>query len=104
LDRSTGLETPIAPADATPGARGETPLVQTRSSADGTFEVGEIPPGRDTVGVNLRGTPTLSNRYERLTYPGGGSDGEVITMTLGQTADLGTMRIPAPLRVLKVTG
>ena len=98
------VQVDIALADAKPDARGEVPSVQVRSMPDGTFEASEIPPGRYTVGVNLRGTPTLSNRYGRVIYPGDGSDGEVITMTPGQTADLGTFRIPAPLRAIKVTG
>ena len=79
-------------------------VVRAHTRQDGTFEAEEIPAGRYLVGVNLRGTPTLSNRYGRVLYPGGGSQGEVIVVGLGQVVDLGTLPLPAPLRVVKATG
>lgn len=101
---AASVQVEIALADAQPNDHGERPTVRTTTDTDGTFEAKEIPPGRYLVGVNLQGTPTLSNRYARLLYPGAGQDGEVLTLGLGQSVDLGTLRIPAPLRVIKVTG
>jgi hypothetical protein len=98
------VQVEIAREDAQPDVHGELPSVGARTMADGTFEAGEIPPGRYLVGVNLRGSPTLSNRYERVLYPGGGNEGTVVTVGLGQTVDLGAFQLPSPLRVIKATG
>lgn len=94
----------IAPADVTLSEHGEWPSSTTRTLPDGTFEASEIPPGRYLVGINLRGTPTPSNRYERLILQNGAPDREGIAVALGQSVDLGTLQIPAPIRVIKVTG
>jgi hypothetical protein len=74
------------------------------TDADGYFEVGRLPPGRYIVGVNLADLPSQYNPYGRTLYPSEGPDPHVLTLSLGQTMDVGTWRLPPALSVVRVVG
>ena len=78
--------------------------IESRSTdASGFFELGDLPPGRYIVGVNLRDLPNKYNPYGRIVYPGTGEP-HVIELGLGQAVDLGTWFMPAPLPITRVEG
>jgi len=74
------------------------------SDGDGRFEIRDLPPGKYIVGVNLEDLPSQYNPYARTVYPSNGSGTHVVNLALGQTHDLGTWRLPPPVRVVKVEG
>ncbi|CAN5857249.1 hypothetical protein BH18ACI5_BH18ACI5_25270 [soil metagenome] len=76
----------------------------TRTDADGFFELRGLAPGRYFVGINLQDLPNRSTPYPRILYPGAGSDPHVMDITSGQTIDLSTWSLSAPLAIVRVTG
>lgn len=79
-------------------------IESARSDAEGFFDVGNLPPNRYIVGVNLRDLPTKYNPYARILYPGPPNDPHVTELGLGQRADLGTWHMPPPLPIVRVQG
>lgn len=71
----------------------------------GGFEIGDLPPGRYIVGINLENAPPSQYRpYARTIYPSDGSDGMTITIDRGQSFDLGDWKIPPPVPTVRVDG
>jgi len=71
----------------------------------GGFEIAELPPGRYIVGVNLENRPPSQyTPYARTVYPSDGSDAFVVTITRGETFDLGEWRLPPPVATLRLDG
>lgn len=75
----------------------------TYSDNDGYFTVGGLAPGRYVVGIDLQDLPNDSNPYARTLYPDG-ANADVLTLSLGQSIDLGTWRLPPPLEVVTLPG
>ncbi|MBA2259513.1 MAG: hypothetical protein H0W18_11495 [Acidobacteria bacterium] len=80
------------------------PMEADSTDADGFFEFGNLPPGRYIVGLNFKDLPSDYNPYARVIYPGPDLDPHIIEIALGQTVDLGTWQVPAPLPVVRVEG
>lgn len=76
----------------------------TRSDGAGYFEVGELPPGRYIVGINLSDLPSQYHPRARVLYPGGDAAPMPIELSLGQRVDVGAWQIPPPLAVVRLTG
>jgi hypothetical protein len=76
----------------------------TTTDADGYFDIHNLSPGRYIAGVNLRDLPSQYNPYARTLYPGGTAEPAILTLSLGQTIDLGTWQMPPPLAVVRVAG
>lgn len=79
-------------------------VISGQTDADGYFEIRGVPDGRYIVGVNLKDLPNQNNPYARTLYPSEGPDAHEVTVSLGQTVDLGTWRLPPPLAIVKVAG
>ena len=94
----------VAGATATPHPDYGLPIATAYTDADGFFELRGLPPGSYIVGVNLRDLPSQYNPHPRVVYPGLGQPAHVITIALGQAADLGTWQLPPPLPVVKIEG
>jgi hypothetical protein len=94
----------VTPPDAVPHRIYGLPMELTTTDAEGHFEIRHLPPGRYVAGVNLSDLPSRYNPYPRTVYPGGISEPHVITLSLGQTVDLGTWQMPLPLAVVRVAG
>jgi len=73
------------------------------ADSDGYFTAGSLAPGRYIVGIDLNDLPNEYNPYPRTLYPGG-PDADVLTLSLGQSIDLGTWRLPVPLEVVPLPG
>jgi len=78
-------------------------VAEDETDSDGYFEIERLPPGRYILGVNLRDLPNEYNPYARAVYPDG-SEPHALELALGQTIDVGTWRLPAPLAPVRVTG
>ena len=61
-------------------------------------------PASTSSGSIWRTFPVSYNPYARTVYPSNGSGTHVVNLALGQTHDLGTWRLPPPVRVVKVEG
>ncbi len=90
--------------DARPDPRFGPRTASATTDTEGYFEIGGLPPGRYLTGVNLKDLPSEYNPYARTVYPGGGSAPHIVTLSLGQTADLGTWQMPPPLAAVRVAG
>ena len=99
-----GLNVEATAADASPHPIHGLSTTSVQTDGDGNFEIRELPPGKYVVGVNLQDLPSKYNPYARTLYPSDGSDPHVLTLSLGQTRDLGTWRMPSPLPVVRVEG
>jgi hypothetical protein len=75
----------------------------TSPDADGYFTVAGLAPGRYVAAINLKDLPSESNPYPRTFYPEG-SRADVVTLSLGQTIDLGAWQLPPPLVVVPLRG
>ena len=79
-------------------------MASATTDAEGYFEIRHLPPGRYLAGVNLKDLPSQYNPYARTVYPGGGSAPHIVTLSLGQTVDLGRWEMPPPLAVVRAAG
>ena len=79
-------------------------VVSGDTDVDGYFQIERLPEGTYILGLNLRDLPNDYYPYPRTLYPSDGSNVHQITLSHGQTYDVGTWRIPAPLAPVKVTG
>ncbi len=90
--------------DARPATPFGPPTALAITDAEGYFEIGGLSPGRYLTGVNLKDLPNEYNPYARTVYPGGDSAPHIVTLSLGQTADLGTWQMPPPLAAVRLAG
>jgi hypothetical protein len=74
------------------------------TDADGFFEISGLGPGPYLLGVNLDDLPSEYRPYARSIYPSDAPDAHVLTLAPGQTIDVGTWRLPPPLKVVRVEG
>jgi hypothetical protein len=79
-------------------------IASATTDTEGYFEIDALPPGRYVIGVNLKDLPSEYNPYARTVYPGGTAQPHIVTLSLGQTVDLGTWQMPPPLAVVRITG
>ena len=94
----------VTSPDAQPHSVYGLPLDAATTDSNGYFDMQNLSPGRYIAGVNLKDLPNQYNPYARTLYPGDTPEPEVLTLSLGQTIDLGTWRLPAPLEVVRVAG
>jgi Tissue inhibitor of metalloproteinase len=81
------------------------PATETaHTDLDGYFEIRGLPTGTYLVGINLRDLPNQYNPYARTFYPSDGSEALELPLSLGQTLDLGTWRLPPPLALVRILG
>jgi hypothetical protein len=78
--------------------------LDTRTRNDGTFEIAGVPPGKYILGVNLKDLPSQYNPYARTVYPSDGSGDAIVQIATTGSYDVGTWKLPPPLRVVKVSG
>jgi len=71
---------------------------------DGSFEMRGVPPGRYILGVNLKDLPSKYNPYARTVYPSDGTAGTIVEIGSTGMLDIGTWKLPPPLRVIPVRG
>lgn len=96
------IQANIADARGQPGG---VSLPTAYPNDQGGFEIAELPPGRYIVGVNLENRPPSQyTPYARTVYPSDGSDALVVTITRGETFDLGEWRLPPPVPTLRLDG
>jgi len=96
------IQANIADARGQPGG---VSLPTAYPNDQGVFEIAELPPGRYIVGVNLENRPPSQyTPYARTVYPSDGSDAFVVTITRGETFDLGEWRLPPPVPTLRLDG
>ena len=96
------IQANIADARGQPGG---VSLPTAYPNDQGVFEIAELPPGRYIVGVNLENRPPSQyTPYARTVYPSDGSDALVVTITRGETFDLGEWRLPPPVPTLRLDG
>ena len=93
----TPPETPIHPSYGLA-------TLDARTRNDGTFEIVGVPPGKYIVGVNLKDLPSQYNPYPRTVYPSDGSGDAIVQVGTTGSYDIGTWKLPPPLRVVKVSG
>jgi hypothetical protein len=98
-----GLRVEVTVPDAQPHPIYGLPMDSGSTDASGFFELGNLPPGRYIIGVNLRDLPNQYNPYGRAVYPGTGEP-HVVELSLGQAVDLGTWFMPPPLPITRVEG
>ena len=94
----------VTSPDAQPHSVYGLPMDAATTDSNGYFDMQNLPPGRYIAGVNLKDLPNQYNRYARTLYPGDTPEPEVLTLSLGQTIDLGSWQLPAPLEVVRVAG
>jgi hypothetical protein len=94
------LTTPETPAHPTYGLA----ILGARTGNDGTFEIAGVPPGKYILGVNLKDLPSQYNPYARTVYPSDGSGDGIVQIGTTGSYDIGTWKLPPPLRVVKVSG
>jgi hypothetical protein len=73
-------------------------------NADGSFEFGELPPGKYVIGVNLTNVLDRNNPYSRTLYSAEGSGIHVFTIGAGERVDIGTWRLPPSAPIVAVSG
>jgi len=78
--------------------------MSARTLNDGTFEIDGVPPGKYILGVNLSDLPSRYNPYARTVYPSDGSGDGIVQIGTTGAFDIGTWKLPPPLRVVKVSG
>lgn len=71
---------------------------------DGTFELPGVPPGRYILGVNLKDLPSPYNPYARTVYPSDGSGDAILQVGPAGAFDVGTWKLPPPLRAIRLRG
>lgn len=91
--------------DARSDAYGFLAVQQASARPDGSFEIVGLAPGPYILGVNLEDrSPSEVNPFVRTVFPSDGPDPYVITLSAGQTIDVGTWRLPPPLRPVRIEG
>ena len=93
----TGPETEIHPDSGLAS-------LDATSRNGGEFEIPGVPPGRYILGVNLRDLPSQYNPYARTLYPSDGAAATIIEVGSTGIVDVGTWKLPPPLKVVRLRG
>ena len=75
------------------------------TDARGTFRISHLPPGRYSVGINLRHGPSDQAPFTATFYRKPGTDEPLLTeLGNGTRVDLGVLRLPPPLPKRRIAG
>jgi hypothetical protein len=94
----------VTAADARPHPRYGLSTATALTDVDGYFEIRGLPPGDYVVGVNLSDRPWMNSPYARTIYPSDDTGPHAVRLSLGQSHDVGTWRLPPPLATVRVSG
>ncbi len=77
-----------------------------KTDLNGTFEFGDLKPGRYLLGVNIRSEPEGDSPFPRTFFPGVANVSEATVITLGKGEKLKgyELRLPPPLPVITISG
>jgi hypothetical protein len=82
------------------------PVAETRTAADGSYELRNLRPGEYYLGINLAHTASADMPYTRYFYPGAEDPAQAALVMVGENAGtvIHDFPIPAPLKQQRVEG